>query len=60
MDFQNCEKLYKALETLIKACDGHCELCPMGNDEGTECKITSNSPGNWNLKKPDPFIRVME
>lgn len=60
MDYQNCEELYEALETVKKACDGQCEICPMGNDEGTVCKITSNSPGNWSLKKPDPFIRVME
>lgn len=60
MDYQNCEELYEALETVKKACDGQCEICPMGNDEGTVCKITSNSPGNWSLKKPDPFIRVIE
>lgn len=61
-------ELYKALETIQKACDemdingnhiSSCQNCRMGNGDG-DCLIMRLCPCNWKLKKPEPITRLME
>ena len=64
MDYQ---KIYEALRTIKAVCGSYngnagvdcCEKCPLGERDGT-CYITGRIPENWNLRKPDPVIRLME
>ncbi len=57
-------KLYEALKTIRQTCNGNngvdcCKKCQLGREDGA-CCITSKIPENWNIKKPDPVIRLME
>nr|DAR83174.1 MAG TPA: hypothetical protein [Caudoviricetes sp.] len=65
MDYQ---KIYEALRTIkevCESCNGNaegvdcCEKCPLGRENGT-CCVTGKVPECWNLRKPDPVIRLME
>ncbi len=64
MDYQ---KIYEALRTIKEVCGSYngnagvdwCDKCPLGKGDGT-CCITGRIPENWNLRNPDPVIRLME
>ena len=64
MDYQ---KIYEALRMIKEVCGSYngnasvecCEKCPLGKGDGA-CCITGRVPENWNLRKPDPVIRLME
>ena len=58
------EKIYEALRLIQETCSGNtgvdcCQKCPLGREDGT-CHITGRIPENWNIKKPDSVIRLME
>ena len=58
------QKLYEALRLIKEICKSHseidcCQKCPLGRANDT-CCVTGKVPGCWDLRKPDPVIRLME
>lgn len=50
--------LLKALETIKSVCNGECENCPLGNDEG-DCLLNETEPGNWKLNDESTIWRAL-